>query len=161
MQNHHHYDTLRKQLVIDKHALDEEVANQAFLYQQVSEGAACAQERVDRLKDKLRRVEAEVQLETRRAYDAKGAKYTETGILSVVQSDPDRTAVAEELTTISRELAQWQAMKDSFTQRSFMIRELAQLLVAGYYTANTVKLSEEATHTINRQKIQQARESLT
>lgn len=142
-------DQLRAALAIDKSALDDELIRQPMLMEQVGEAyaEACAQR--DWAKEELETINSKLSHAARKRL-AKDAKYkiTEGMVLEEIQASPQHQKAFEDYLDAKLEADKLQALKDSFHQRGFMLRDLCNLYVSRYYEQNSVNSGHavEATH---------------
>jgi hypothetical protein len=125
-------------LEIDKHDLDNVVTQQASLFFEVSRISAVVSSLEDNAKQEFKTVEAEVNLDIREDCLNKNIKTTENFIAALILCDDRYIRASRDYIYVCREAEKWKALKDAFIQRSFMIRELSSLLIAGYYTQSTI-----------------------
>ena len=127
-----------RQLMIDKHKLDDELIQQPDRYRSAAEHYAMAVSLRDEAKDKMKVVEAQLYLKHRQSFDAKDKKPTEAEVNAMVTVDPLRIKARNE--HLQRQLAadQWEALKDSFSQRSYVLKDLVALHLAGYFASSSV-----------------------
>jgi len=147
-------DEFRGYLRIDKHALDEELAQQPSLFEKVGDAHASAMAEKDAAKEEMANVDAELDASIRKKIGDK--KVTEAVIKSRVQTHSrHRNAFAAYLTTKMR-ADKLSVLKDAFDSRAYMIRTLATLAVSNYFEDASIK----ATPTTNRAVYSRQRERL-
>lgn len=131
-------DELREYLEIDKHNLDREIQRQPSLFFKVSDAYVSAAARRDFLKEEVSRTQSRLYAKHRRRFEKEGTKATEAQVNASVQSDEAyKEAVDKHI--LAREKADaFQALKESFHQRSYMLRDLVALHIAGYYERASV-----------------------
>lgn len=152
---------LKKGLEIDKLALDDEVIRQPMLFYAVSEQLTEALAERDAAKEELATTDAELYLKYRKKL-AVGEKVrvTDTMVATYVQQDPlhEKAFLAHlEAKTKADKL---QGLKDAFSQRAYMLRDLVSLYSANYYETTTIKPThaQEASHyNANRARIANSR----
>lgn len=123
-------DTLRGQLAIDTDALDACLEEQPDLYWHVSEQYADAVARRDAAKLTLEQVMAELDEKFRSAAAAADQKITETALQRKLATSPRIQELERKLLELRADADKWQALKEAFQQRSFMLRELVAMLIA-------------------------------
>lgn len=123
-------EQLRGQLSIDKDALDDCLMEQPDLYYYVAEGYALAVAARDAAKLDLEQTTAEKAERIRAAALAADEKLTEASISRQLATDTDIADLEEGLLELRAKADMWQALKEAFQQRSFMLRELVQMLVS-------------------------------
>lgn len=135
-------DYFKDLLPIDPHSLDEEVSRQPELYYAVAEKSAKYSGIAASAKADMKEAYAKIALEIRE--DSVG-KTTEKLIEQQTDSSPAYTAACKKYIKAEELADAWTALTNAFVQRSHMIRELANLMIAGYYQSSTVKSSERKT----------------
>ncbi len=128
-------DEFRKYLKIDKQALDDEVMQQPSLFYQVSEAFAEAGAERDALKEQLAVIDAQLDGKLRKTNE----KGTEALIKNQIQAHPDHQQAFTQWLEAKEYADKLGALKDAFRDRSYMLRELGNLLVANYFDASSVK----------------------
>lgn len=125
---------LRAKLQIDKHNLDEECIQQPSLYQTLSEQHVLAVSVRDTLKEEMQIEDAVLAEEIRkRLTSTPGERSSETRIGDLVQQEQRHIAKQRKWAAAVTRAATLGAMVTAADQRGKMLRELAQLYVAGYY----------------------------
>ena len=150
---------LHAQLEIDKSALDDEVIRQPSLFYMVSEQLVEANAERDAAKEDLATVDAE--LDARFRKDAtSGSRVTDKAIQSRVQTAPEHKKAFVSYLDAKAHAEKLLVLKESFQQRSYMLRDLVSLYTANYYEESSIKPSraQEASHyAANRVRISNAR----
>lgn len=123
-------DQLQEQLAIDRDDLDSSLADQPNLYFHVADVYSRALADREKAQSELSKMKAKIDNEIRYRIAEEGVKRTEGSIEKEMKGDEryhearaeweDRAALAE----------RWGALKESYQQRSFMLRELVQLYIA-------------------------------
>lgn len=144
-------------LIIDKDDLDSAIIQQSVLFYDVSQELVSAKENRDRSKDGMERVEAELSGEFRMSLLDNKEKVTEARLKELVASDAEFRKARTLYLSARNVVDSWESMKEAYSQRSFMIRELAHLWAANYYGDPTVSGKSGAIGEIvdrtNRRKI--------
>lgn len=157
-------DLYRANLQIDRNALDQVLIEQPQHYFTVAEEYANAVSVADRLKDELRTLEGQLNLAYRAEKEAAGEKFTESQILALVQSDESRIAKYSQLVDAQRDVATWMALRDAFTQRSYVLKDLVALFGLGYFASNNIRAGgqahQDAEIAANRKAISNAKANL-
>jgi hypothetical protein len=144
-------DRLRGSLMIDKHELDTELQEQPDKFFDAAEAYVKAAARRDYLKDEIKRVDAGLYTYHRKKQEKLG-KATEGSVNSAVLQDAThQEAVAAHLAA-SEKADLYLALKESFHQRSYMIRDLCALFIAKYYETNSVSGDTGVTREMKSQK---------
>lgn len=136
---------LRTGLIIDRNALDEELVRQPVLFQEVSEKFVIAQSEAAGAKEKIAGVDATLAHDLRTKWNNTGEKFTEGKLDEAVQSSPKHIVAYQHWSNLARRAAYLGALKDSYDQRSRMLRELGQLFVAGYFSRATSGVAKRET----------------
>lgn len=150
------YDELREKLVLDKHALDDAIEDQPELFHIVALQVARAISVKDGLKRTLDITKADVADRLRSEKIAASQKVVETKIAQDVLIDQLYKDAADVLSDARVEVERWSALKESYNQRSYMIRELGSLYIAGYWELDSVRSGDRGDI---RQRIHEKREA--
>jgi len=140
---------LKQYLKIDKLALDEELTQQASLLYQISEEYAVAVGERDGLKESLA---IEAAKADQRAREQLGDKATEPKVKALVTLDEQRIAANGKYLDAKYQADALEALKDSFQQRGYMLRDLAQLYISNYYTTDSVRSTPQTNEALYRSK---------
>lgn len=153
------YDEFVEGLQIDKFSLDEMLVRQPELFFQVSEKFAISLSKRDQAKSNIAEIEAKTELDIRAHYIKSGEKITEATVKSVMRIDEDVVNAHNEYIKLKEDAAKWESLKDSFSQRSYILRDIAQLFLSNYYTNNEVKegAAGQVSYEDNRKKIARSR----
>lgn len=136
------YEELKSYLEIDKYALDDEISTQAVLYQQVAENYARWVSRRDAAYENVKVVDASVSLALKTAALKAGTKLTETTVASEVLLSTEHMEAVDAHLKAKEQADRNAALKDAFNQRCYMLRELGELFIAGYYSEISVKKTQ-------------------
>ncbi len=133
-------DEFRGYLKIDRDALDEAIIMQSDLYYRVSRMFVLAVSKKDKLKEEIAIVDANLDMDLREeaANKKKGEKVTEGAIRGQIAAHRAHIESIREYLDARREMEELQALKDAFSQRGYMLRELARLYIAGYYQSPVI-----------------------
>lgn len=148
-------EELKKSLPIDKFALDDELTQQPSLFQSVAEAYVEAAADRDRLKEELAVIDAQLDSEAR--FEQGDLKYTEQIIKNAVQTDIRHRGAFERYLKARIKAEELGALKESFAQRAYLIRDLIQLHITGYFHETSVKGGEDARYKDQRQRMARAR----
>lgn len=131
-------EELKKLLEIDKHSLDDEIVHQPQIFFRISEAAVKASAHRDFCKEEVKRVDADLAAYHRRKIEKSGSRATDAAVASAVAADQKhQKAVDRHIKAIQRaDLSN--ALKESFSQRSYMLRDLATLFVANYFEKTAI-----------------------
>ena len=120
-------------LKIDKHRLDDELEKQSQILYNITESLAERTYAYNMAKDELEKHEAEMFI---RCKD-RNSKSTRDEILAEIALDDDRIELFAKLCVQERLVQKWQGMQDSWKQRGFALKALADLAIANYYSVDT------------------------
>ncbi len=151
-------DFYRDRLQIDRNALDDELASQSQLFWEVGEGYVLCTGKRDALKVEVSRLHSQLGLTERLALAEAGLKVTEASIEERVLTNADMIAVGNSYLTAKANADTWATMKESYTQRSYALKDLVALYIAGYFGDVTPK---RASDVIDDRKHEERREGLT
>lgn len=126
---HKDLETLREQLQIDRDDLDTCLVEQPDLYYHVAEAYVLAVAKRDEAKLDLEQATADLDKQFREAAAAAEEKVTEAALSRKLASAPRIQKLERELLGLRVEADKWQALKEAFQQRSFMMRELVAMFI--------------------------------
>lgn len=148
-------------LQIDSDDLDSAIINQSVLFYNVSQELVAAKENRDKLKDALDRIEAELSSDFRIELLENKEKVTEARLKELVINDTEFQHARSNYLKARNLVDSWESMKEAYSQRSFMIRELAHLWAANYYGDPSISVKSgnigEAVDRENRRKLTKSR----
>ncbi len=127
-------EEFRQHLTINKDSLDEDITVQSDLFFRVSEAYAFACSRRDAAKENIKQVDAQMDLNIRAEAAEDGVKVTETKVFSLVAASDEHLEAASEHLDCIEEVNIFGSLKEAFSQRSYMLRELVELYCVGYYS---------------------------
>lgn len=150
-------ESFKKELHIDKNSLDKALETQAAIYFQISEEYALAVSRRDEAYENIKQVDAQLNVSLRKELEDDGKKVTEALVSSAVMQHKDHNAAVENHLQLKLDADILSALKESFHQRSYMLREMIELYIAGYFaetshTASTERAAE-VQHAKSRTKM--------
>lgn len=148
---------LEQFLKINMSELDNDLIQQPELLRQVSEAYALAVSRRDAAKEELERVNAELYSTIRSQAEEEGRKITEKAIDSEITQSPEHQRAHREWLDRKLEADQWSALKDSFYQRSHMLRDLVSLFTSGYFSDPSAVPKSEENHESPKEMMDKAR----
>lgn len=129
-------EELRQQLKIDQDALDEVVIQQPVLFDKVAEQYTLLISQRDEAKAEVEELYAELDGEIR----AKAKeKLTNPEIDAKISRNTTYRREEKRYQRLVSEAARWATLRESFMQRSFMIRELCGLYSSGYWGQSSIK----------------------
>lgn len=149
----------RDKVKIDRHALDVAAEEHPQLFLEILEKHVQAVSRQAQAQDEMVRLDSGLARKVREELVAKGTKTTEGMIADFVLVDPEHVAASAKVAAAKIEVDEWAALKSAFEHRKSMIRELAQLYFAGYYstTGGAKSKTRDADAAVNRERITEAR----
>lgn len=131
-------------------------------YLEVSEEHATAVSNRDFLKDEVARVHAQLDGDIRMKWTGSG-RLTEASIENQILLDPKYQEVKRRFLQSCQAAELTQATKEAFMQRAYVLKDLATLYVAGYWSTSSVRgqAADELTYQNNREAIRQDRVTRT
>lgn len=120
---------LRSKLSIDKDDLDEALVEQPDLYYHVADAYVTAVAERDSAKLNLEQATAVLDEQFRKQAIEDEEKMTEAALRNKITSAPRIQVLEKELLYLRAEADRWQALKEAYQQRSFMLRELVAMYV--------------------------------
>jgi hypothetical protein len=132
-------EELKGYLRIDKLCLDDEIVQHPSLLYKVAEAYVEAAAARDTLKEKLATRDAELNLQYREDLSRAGTKVTETTIESYVLIDQDHTKLAQSYGRAKADCEKLGALKEAFTSRGYMLRDLCSLATAHFFESDSVR----------------------
>lgn len=154
---------MSNELRIDKFNLDDELVSQAEIFYKVAEKHIDSIDERDRLYQSLKNIESGLSLEVRSNCENEGKKVTEKVIETLVNTNPQRLVAQEDYLKAKKKCDDLAVMKEALQQKSYMLKELVQLYVAGYYSIESVrgdsKNGNEARHKLGRERVKLSRDA--
>lgn len=153
-------DELKGYLRIDKTNLDDEVVHQPSLFYEISEAVVDAIAQRDALKEDLANIDADLDQETRKKVEREEKRITDTAVAKAIQRHPKHATAFSKYMAAKFKADQFLALKEAFVQRGYMLRDLCQIYVAGYYEKTSIQGSsatDTVVYTKRRQQMAEAR----
>lgn len=147
---------LQSYLTIDKHQLDDAITHHAELLFTVSNALAHEVNERDLLKKELEEQYAATTLKMRDLAIKSGIKTTEDQIKQSALLDEEYKEAQVRFLNKKLHCDRLQAMKEAFIARGYMIRDLAELWIAGYFSDMTIKATEQTADDLRAQLARQA-----
>lgn len=132
-------DEYEERLKFSMEALEEALEEQSDLFNDVSQRLALETSKRDGAKTDIVETEAMVDLEIRGDAAAEGRKITEKEVDATKNVDNRVLESRKIYHKHSENVRRLEALKESFQQRSYALKELANLWVAGYYGDTSIK----------------------
>lgn len=157
------FEELHELLKIDQNALDEALSMQADLYYRVAEACAYAASRRDAAYEAIKETDARLNMEIRQNLENEGEKVTEGRVQAMVLEDSDHRDAVQHHLECKLEYDRLTALRDSFSQRNYMIRGMVDMYGMGYFMdsegrANpTTASGHHAEYRRTREKLSDAR----
>ena len=127
------YDQLEQNLLIDEHALDEAIEQQPDWFHRCSKQLALLESRRDAAKQALLDEEAKVDTELRMKARKNDEKITNDEIKAQTRLMPAVKKAGQVFLQLNESVNLYEALKESFKQRSYALGHLVDLFVAGYF----------------------------
>lgn len=124
-------------LKIDKNDLDEAWIKHPDLTYKVGEQFALAISNRDALKLTIGEETAALDQQFRRQAAEAGEKVTETAIAKQIEGSQRMITLKQQYGQACYKADQWLALKEAFTQRSYALKYLVELYVAGYFASSS------------------------
>ncbi len=150
------YTELTEELAFSPHELDKAVLQHSILYQKVHENYAIACSERDGLKKLLEEVYAQVSLKIREQANMEGKKLTEDLVKQMTLLDSDYQVVTTSWLDSKLDSELWGALKESYSSRGYMIKEIADLWMASYFATTSISNSKP----VGEVQIQQVRSAV-
>lgn len=132
-------EQFKERVKLDRHTLDLAAEEQPQLFLDVADQHVFAQSRHDAARNELLRVDARLGREVRADMVAKAQKPTEGSVADVVLGNEEHIKADNAMAAAKIEADEWGVLRSSLEHRKSMIRELALLYAAGYYTAGAAR----------------------
>lgn len=142
------FEEFKSYLRIDKSRLDDELVHQSELYYRVSEAHADAVGERDTAKELMAAIDAELDAEIR----AGGDKLTEAQVKSKVQAHERHIEKAADWLEAKSRAEKLAALKEAFSQRGYLLRDLCQLYINNYYSDQAVRRDADTDRVVYRQR---------
>lgn len=125
---------LKEGLEIDEHALEEACVSQPILFYHVLSMVADIKIERDKAKERLAEVEAEADARLRHEAEVREEKVREADIANQKTLDTAVKAATTRLREANANLIRLEALRDSYSQRGYVLRDLVQLHMTNYYS---------------------------
>jgi len=130
-------------LLIDKYSLDAGLIEQPTVYYNVGVGYANAMSARDFARAELDRAKADADREVRNQAMDENVRITEAQVANRILEDPLYQAANRNYLDWKALTEKWIALKESFGQRAYALRDMCQLWISNYY-ADTAIHSDNA-----------------
>src|SRR3990172_5573548 len=143
-------------LQIDEHGLEDALQIQVTSYYAVSKQLSLEVSRRDAAKQYLKSVEARVDSKIRRKAKDDGEKITEPGVEARRISDEEVLAAPPILMDAEARVRDITALKDAYTQRSYVLKDMVSLWISNYYGGSE---DERANRTVRNSKAETTKQA--
>ena len=154
-------EQLKARLAINKHALDDDISKQPTLFFDVAEACVGAMADRDTAKEHLASIDAELDGLVRTALNKSEDKVTEAMVKNSVQMHKKHMDAFNTYMDVKTRADLLLAMKEAFSQRGYMLKDMAQLYVSSYYEQNSVQgtaATDKIAYNSTRKRLSEARE---
>lgn len=132
-------EEFHERLAFDRDRLDDELIEQAQLYYSAAEQCAHAVSRRDEA-NSIKEVEYAKACEAARlVIEEGGDKVTEGKVKELASQDEDYREAVADLSNKKLEADLWAAMKESFVQRGWALREMCEMVKAEVFSVSSVR----------------------
>lgn len=126
-------------LQIDPHALDRHLSEQAAIYHRLSTEYVEAVSVLDEARTELKHKEAELDPQVREDLAAESdGRVTESMVANAIQTHSDRVRLQKKVARLKLDADKKSARKDAFHQRGYMLRDMVELHVTGWFTKESI-----------------------
>lgn len=125
-----------EKLIIDEHALDLELLQQAHTFNEIAQAAVDQEARRDKYKETMAQVDAELSHDIRSKKS--DTRITDAYVLAQVLNHPDHKDISDKFLLAKHRAARLAALKEAYINRGWMVRELVQLHAIGYFTESAI-----------------------
>lgn len=127
------FERLEQRIRIDRDHLERACVEQPDLLYDVAAGVSFRRSQRDELKKALEEYEATQYVHIRRQAANAEERMTEGEVRARMVSDVDHRRITADLGRVNEALLKWEALKEAYLQRSYMLKELVSLYLARYY----------------------------
>jgi hypothetical protein len=128
-----------RDIEIDPDKLDNAAIKQPVIRSSVGARFAHAKAEFIEAKDRLKRIEARLAIDIRADHDRKGEKLTEAALAALVQVNSKRRKAFDAMVDAQRLQDELEELRDSYAERGFMLKVLAELHKTDYFSDSSVK----------------------
>lgn len=150
-------DRLQQELSIARDSLEQACTKQPDLLYRVAEQVALHRSRRDAAKKELEEKEAALYIELRRAAAMLEERVTEAEIKAQMTTKREHQVLTARLAEANELLVRWEVLKEAFSQRSYMLRELVALYLARYYGGDPARGAENRMRDFAGERVREAR----
>lgn len=144
----------KQKLRIDKNDLDGELVIQAHVFFEVSERLTWAKAERDSVKQECDELAGNIKAEI----FEEQPKLAATKADALVRKDPEFIDLYKERKEADRIVGMWEALVEAFKSRGYMLRQLADLFVANYYSPTSMGESSEEKRQKSAERTRRSRD---
>lgn len=134
------FEELKLMLPVSKHSLDEDAEKHPILFQEVCERLANASKMLTDKKSQLNEAIEKSYSEFRVSKNiATGKTYTVEDCKRMAEASPKVVKLKVACSVLQGRVMKWEALKESYKQRGYTIRLLADLWLGNYWSNSSVK----------------------
>lgn len=153
----YHLDQMQANLAIERDSLEQACMKQPDYLYEVAEQVALHRSRRDAAKKELEEKEASLYIELRHAAAVSEERVTEAEIKAQMTTRREHGVLTNALAEANELLSRWEVLKEAFSQRSYMLRELVQLYLARYY-GDPARSAENRMRDFAGERVREARQ---
>jgi hypothetical protein len=142
---------------VDKYALDDNLEQQPDLFYRVSRAYEMASAEAEQAKLDQDKTYAELDASYREDMAKAGEKVTENTVKQAVAADPTMRAAIGFAARKREIMGRWRALKDAYSQRINVLRELTQLYSSGYFSDAVGNKAHRVTREVREEENRAAR----
>lgn len=147
----HEYD-----LKIDENGLEEALQSQVTSYYEVSKQLSLEVSRRDAAKQYLKQIESRVDAEIRRKAKTDGDKITEVVVEARRIASEDVIEATNILLDAESRVRDITALKDAFSQRSYVLKDMVSLWISNYYGGSEDERANKSVRSMNAEATKRA-----
>lgn len=152
------FDEFKQYLKINRMQLDTEIEQHPTLLFEVSEAYAKAVAVRDTSKEELKGLSAELYAKHRKMLARSEEKVTEGMVNAAVQQDDKYLEAQTALIEADESVGKLSALKDAFHSRGYMLRDLASLYLANYFTRDSANSTMDTTDARHKKQVERINE---
>lgn len=126
-------ERMQVNLTIEQDSLEQACIKQPDYLYHVAEQVSLHRSRRDATKKELEEKEASLYIEIRHRASVQEERITEAEVKAQMTLDRAHRTLTNQLAEANELLSRWEVLKEAFSQRSYMLKELVSLYLARYY----------------------------
>lgn len=135
---------LQDSLLINQNALDYEIMHQAQTYNEIGIATVEAKSEADALYEAYKNTDATLNISVREELTALGTKFTEAIVAAKVATHPDHVTAYQDYLNAKLVADKLSVLKDAYSQRSSMLRDLVSLFSSSYWTKDSISATSNS-----------------